>query len=102
MSTYEIGGHHPHAPIPGKQGGTLGRSQNNGENALFLARSTWNERRELLFQVHNPEIAHIALQSLLTSRQWERDWDYRMEQDLEWSKPAYIFQLFPQAKGSDA
>ncbi len=76
-----------------------GRTENNGENALFLARSTWNERRELLFQVHNPEIAHVALQSLLTSRQWERDWDYRMEQDLAWSKPAYIFQLFPRANG---
>jgi len=27
VSTYEIGGHHPHAPIPGKQGGTAGRSR---------------------------------------------------------------------------
>ena len=79
-----------------------GRTENNGENALFLARSTWNERRELLFQVHNPEIAHTALQSLLTSRHWQREWDYRMEQDLDWSKPAYIFQLFPRANGSDA
>ena len=79
-----------------------GRTENNGENALFLARSTWNERRQLLFQVHNPEIAHAALQSLLNSRQWQREWDYCMEQDLEWSKPAYIFQLFPQANGSDA
>jgi hypothetical protein len=79
-----------------------GRTENNGENALFLARSTWNERRELLFQVHNPEIAHAALQSLLNSRQWQREWDYRMEHDSQWSRPAYIFQLFPQANGSDA
>jgi hypothetical protein len=79
-----------------------GRTENNGENALFLARSTWNEQRELLFQVHNPEIAHVALQSLLNGRHWRREWDYRIEQDLEWSSAAYIFQLFPRANSSDA
>lgn len=79
-----------------------GRTENNGENALFLARSTWNEHRELLFQVHNPEIAHSVLQSLLNSRQWQREWEYRMEQDSEWSSAAYVFQLFPRANGSDA
>lgn len=79
-----------------------GRTEHDGENALFLARSTWNSRRELLFQVHNPEIAHVELQSLLNSRLWKREWDYRMEPDLGWSKPAYIFQLFPRANGSDA
>jgi hypothetical protein len=31
VSTYEIGGHHPHAPIPGKQGGTPGRSPRIGQ-----------------------------------------------------------------------
>jgi hypothetical protein len=79
-----------------------GRTEGNGENALFLARSTWNERRELLFQVHNPEIAHESLRALLNSRHWNRDWDYRMEQDLEWSNAAHVFQLFPRANGSDA
>ena len=92
---FEIGDEIEHAVL-------LGRTKNNGENALFLARSTWNERRELLFQVHNPEITHAALQSLLKSRTWRRDWDYRMEQDMEWSNPANIFQLFPRANGSDA
>ena len=79
-----------------------GRTENNGENALFLARSTWNEQRELLFQVHDAEIAHLALQSLLNGREWLREWDYRMEQDLDWSNAAYVFQLFPRASGSDA
>lgn len=79
-----------------------GRTENNGENALFLARSTWNEQRELLFQVHDPEIAHLGLQSLLNDRHWPREWDYRMEQDSEWSSAAYVFQLFPRANGCDA
>ncbi len=79
-----------------------GRTENDGQNALFLARRTGNEQRELLFQVHNPEIAHFALQSLLKGRHWLREWNYRMEQDMDWSSAAYIFQLFPRANGSDA
>jgi hypothetical protein len=63
-------------------------------NSLFLARSTWNECRELYFMVHDPEIAHPALQALLNAKDWARHWEYRMEHDREWAKAGYIFQLF--------
>ena len=79
-----------------------GRTEFGGENALFLARSTWSGIRELHFQVHDPEIAHVALQELLTSEQWQRDWEYRMQDDPEWTEAAAIFQLFPLARGKDA
>lgn len=74
-----------------------GRTEHGADNALFLARSTWNGLRQLLYYVHDPEITHLALQALLASRTWERDWDYRMEEDVDWEKAAYVFQLFPQA-----
>lgn len=76
-----------------------GRTETGAANALFLARSTWNGLRQLLYYVHDPEITHSALQTLLTSRKWERSWDYRMENDPLWEKASYVFQLFPQAKG---
>jgi Family of unknown function (DUF695) len=79
-----------------------GKTEHGSNNALFLARSTWDGRRELMFQVHNPEVAHSALQALLGSREWERAWEYRMESDLEWSNAAYLFALFRRARGSDA
>ena len=79
-----------------------GRTEHGSENALFLARSTWNKTRELLFQVHNPDVTHAALQLLLQSREWERAWDYKMQNDREWSNAAYIFQLFPITNGPDA
>jgi len=78
-----------------------GKTEHGCANALFLARSTWNEQRELLFQVHDPDITHAALQDLLGSRRWRRGWDYRMSQDFEWSSAAHIFQLFPLAKSMD-
>lgn len=78
-----------------------GRTGNGAVNALFLARSTWNGGRELIYRVHDPEIAHHALQLALTRQQWEREWDYRMEDDAEWEKAGYIFQLFPQSHGNN-
>ena len=79
-----------------------GRTGHDSQNALFLARSTWNGIRELSYQVHDPEIAHRALQTLLQSRTWEREWDYRMEIDQAWSRATNLFQLFPRAGGNDA
>ena len=79
-----------------------GRTQQGATNALFLARSTWNKTRELLFQVHDPKIAHEALQALLNSRKWEREWEYKMSNDKSWSNAAHLFRLFPSATGNDA
>jgi len=79
-----------------------GRTEHGGANALFLARSTWNELRELRFQVHNPEIAHAALQELLNRKSWERQWNYEMFSDPKWERAGYVFQLFPLAHGRDA
>jgi Family of unknown function (DUF695) len=78
-----------------------GRTEHNSQNALFLARSTWDGIRELLFQVHDPEVAHVALQALLQSRVWARKWNYKMENDPQWSVAAHLFQLFPQARGNN-
>jgi hypothetical protein len=76
-----------------------GRTMTGSVNALFLARSTWNGKRELYYYIHDPEIVHGKLQQALSSRTWRREWGYRMECDQEWEKAAYIFQVFPQAKG---
>lgn len=79
-----------------------GITEHGSVNALFLARSTRNATRELLFQVHNPDITHAALQLLLDSREWKRAWGYEMQSDKAWSNAAHIFQLFPMAHGRDA
>lgn len=71
-----------------------GRTDHAGMNALFLARSTWNALRELRFQIHDPEIAHSALQRLLKSREWARAWEYEMLSDPTWERAGYVFQLF--------
>ena len=77
------------------------RTSHGAENALFVARSTWDGERELLFQVHDPDLAHAALQELLDSREWSREWSYSMEED-DWKSSTEVFQLFPRAKGTDA
>lgn len=88
---FEMGDEIEHAVLSGK-------TSNDAANALFLARSTWNELRELYFMVHDPEITHPKLQALLKSRDWPRFWEYRMSEDREWEKAGYIFQLFKDSK----
>lgn len=78
------------------------RTAFGAENGLFLARSTWDGVRQLLFQIHDPDLVHEALQQLLSSRDWEREWDYRMHADEEWVEASYLFKLFPLAKGENA
>ncbi|MDJ0942684.1 MAG: DUF695 domain-containing protein [Kiloniellales bacterium] len=71
-------------------------------NVLFLARSTWNEQCELDYYVHDPEIAHEALQVLIKDPSRPRPWEYRMEADPNWEGAAPFFKLFPIAKGHDS
>jgi len=73
-----------------------------GRNALFLARSTWNGIRQLLFRVHDPEIAHVALQAILAEQPPIREWRYHMEHDREWALAGPIIKLFPLASGNNA
>ena len=79
-----------------------GRTSLGARNALFLARSTWNELRELYFCVHDPEVTHAALQGLIERGHHKRDWEYRMTHDPEWTEAAWIFRLFPLAQGVHA
>ena len=79
-----------------------GKNEFGAANALFLARSTWGGIRELAFQVHDPEVTHDTLQSLLNSQDWERDWQYEMKNDPTWQDAGYFFKLFPLAKGNDS
>jgi hypothetical protein len=79
-----------------------GRTEHDGQNALFLARSTWNGLRELRYQVHNPQITDDALEQLLAGTEWQRPWAYEMKDDEEWVHAGFVFQLFPHAGGCDA
>ena len=71
-------------------------------NALFLARSTWGGIREMAFQIHDPEVTHKSLQSLLKSQDWERGWQYEIRHDPTWQDAGYFFKLFPIANGNDS
>jgi hypothetical protein len=79
-----------------------GRTKNNGENALFIARGTWNGLRELRYQIHDPEIANDSLQSLLQSRDWPRPWEFEMKCQPDWKNAGYAFRLFTLAARGDA
>ena len=53
-------------------------------NALFLSRITWNETRELMWRIYNPEVANQILQTIIDENQSPRQFDYRMDCDEKW------------------
>lgn len=63
------------------------------QNALFLARETWNGRKQILFRVHDPDETNDSLQSLLARSDQQREWDFRMEGDPSWSLAEPVLAL---------
>jgi hypothetical protein len=61
-------------------------------NALFLARVTHDARREIIWRVHEPEASHSALNELLASKNYPREFDYRIESDPEWRKAEWYLK----------
>lgn len=53
-------------------------------NALFLARITWRESRELIYRVYDLEPANRLLQDLIESKEHLRPFDFRIDPDPEW------------------
>ena len=53
-------------------------------NGLFLARITWNETRELIWRIFDPEIANDFLTDLSERKDHPRNFDYRIEEDEDW------------------
>lgn len=54
------------------------------DNALFLARITCSGSRDLLYRIHDPELASSQLQQLLSSPVSQREWEYRLVEDMAW------------------
>ncbi len=53
-------------------------------NGLFLARITWNETRELIWRIYDPEITNEFLNALIERNEYPREFDYRIDNDEEW------------------
>lgn len=53
-------------------------------NALFLARITWNETRELIYRVYDPEPPNQHLTRMINEKSSPREFDYRIDNDPNW------------------
>ena len=53
-------------------------------NALFLARITWNETRELIWRVFDPKITDDFLTDLIKREDHPRNFDYSIDEDEDW------------------
>ena len=53
-------------------------------NALFLSKITWNQTIEMIWRVFEPEIVDELLRKILSTKQYVRKFDYRIDPDNEW------------------
>lgn len=51
--------------------------------------------------VHDPEIAHAALQALIDVGNHRRHWEYEMSHDPQWNEAGWIFRLFSNCAHSN-
>ena len=59
------------------------------DNAVFLARTTHDALRELIWRVRDPELANSVLQKILDGKDCPREIDCRMEEDPDWLKASW-------------
>jgi hypothetical protein len=61
-------------------------------NALFFARVTHDSLREIIWRVHDPEAAYSVLRGILHTKDYEREFDYRMDEDPSWEKARWYLE----------
>ncbi|PZX94047.1 DUF695 domain-containing protein [Flavobacterium aquariorum] len=61
-------------------------------NALFLARITWNETRELIWRVYNAKIVNEFLEKIIDEKKYPFQFDYRIDDDEEWKLAEWHLQ----------
>jgi hypothetical protein len=59
-------------------------------NALWLGRVTWNKTQELIWRVHNPQVANDIIMDLIETEKHERPFDYSIDPDEKWEKAAWL------------
>jgi uncharacterized protein DUF695 len=64
-------------------------------NALFLARVTHDARREIIWRVRDPEAANSALREILLTKDYRREFEYRMDEDPKWDKAIWYLDSGP-------
>lgn len=76
-------------------------SEPDKPNALFLARITWNETRELIYRIYEPEPVHRYLQGLIETGDHPRPFDYRIDPDPEWELAKWHLETALSSEKSD-
>ncbi len=64
---------------------------NTPVNGIFLGRLTYNSTREINWRIHNPEIVDRFLKLVMDTKEFPREFDYKIEQDPEWELVEWYF-----------
>ena len=65
-----------------------GIKKNN--NALFLARVTWNKTQQWIWQLHNPEAANDYLLQIVEAQTHARPFNFSIDADQDWARTQWL------------
>lgn len=71
----------------------LGEALQSNGNAVFFASITKNGYRELIWRVHQPEIANDYLLDIIHREDHPRPFDFTLEEDKGWYKTEWHFNM---------
>jgi hypothetical protein len=57
---------------------------------FFVARITWNSRRLIFYYISNPKSASEVLEEIMREKNYQREFQYKIEKDLKWEKMSSI------------
>ncbi len=58
-------------------------------DALFLARVTHDAHREIIWRVNDPEAADGILRGILQTKDYPREFEYRVDEDPRWERTTW-------------
>lgn len=59
-------------------------SESKKPNGVILGRVTWNNTREIIYRIHDPETADSSLAEVIQNKSHPYPMDYRIDEDAQW------------------
>lgn len=70
-------------------------------DGYFVARITWNGKRNIYYYVKNAEKAAKELDSIIEKKEYTREFEYRIEKDVKWEKMTGIIPNIEELQAMD-
>ena len=73
----------------------------NQPNALFFCLVSWNETREMIWKVKNPEPVRKYMTDIQNQKMCVREFDFSVDEDANWEQTNWYFDELRKARSNE-